>query len=78
MINLLSKRGDCLKQAKFGKAKEIETKIEAYKNAHYEDVVSPVHAFVIFEKEAARNVALARLFRKSFSFGEHPLQVKPA
>ena len=68
IIKYLTQRGNYLKNAKFAKAKQVELKIDAYKNANYEELVSPVHAFVVFEYEAARNLALSKPFRNAFSF----------
>ena len=71
VIGLLKQRGHALingGETKFDKVLEIENKINAYKDAHYDEMVTPVHAFIIFEHEKGHNTALKKCYSKAFTF----------
>ena len=68
IIKFLQKRGSYLKNAKFTEAEAIENKINTYKNENLDEIVTPVHAFVLFEHEVAHNTALKDYAKDAFSF----------
>jgi len=77
MIKLLAKRGSQLKKSAFEEARKVEQKIHECKENHYDELVTPVHTFVIFEHEIARLTALKKCFRKAFHFDGMPLEMLP-
>ena len=76
ILNLLKQRGHKLRKAKFQDATAIENKINAYKQSHYEQIITPVHAFIIFEHEKGHNTALKKSYRESFTFDGHNLSLQ--
>lgn len=51
LINLLRERGTAIKADNFDKMREIDAKINDYKNEHLKDVTRPCSVFMTFETE---------------------------
>ncbi len=80
IIKLLQKRGSQLRSASFDfkEVQKVEQEICQYKNEHYEELVHPVHAFVLFSHELAKQTALKKTFSSAFSSCGTQLELKRA
>ena len=59
LISLLRQRGAAIQADKFDKMREIDAKINAYKNDQFDSLVRPVSIFMTFETEEGYQRALA-------------------
>lgn len=57
MINLLKKRGDCIKNMKWDEQRKIEKEINDLKDAKFDELITPCSVFMTFEDEEGVNRA---------------------
>lgn len=57
-INLLRKRGTCIKTLKFDQMRRLDSEIQDFKEKNFDSLTRPVTAFITFENEEGLNRAI--------------------
>lgn len=87
IINLLRKRGDCIKTEQWDKQRELDRQINDLKEKEFKRLITPCSVFMTFETEEGYNRALQlgeairaqpRLAHLNDWCGGHSIEIKPA
>ena len=65
-----------MRKAEFTDSKRIEDLINKCKNDYYEELVTPVHIFLIFNHEIAKQISQKKCFRDALYFKDSTLRSK--